>query len=139
MPALFVIDWRPPVRAACCLPPRTANAVEATECSGHWVPRLTGGKPFCRAVLGRIGSLSAHPIRNIDVCRMVKRRLRDAGLSGQFSPHSFRVATATDLLLNEIPLEDVQYLLGHADPRTTRLYDRRQKQVTRNTMERMSM
>jgi hypothetical protein len=29
--------------------------------------------------------------------------------------------------------------LGHADPRTTRLYDRRQKQVTRNTVERISI
>jgi integrase len=48
---------------------------------------------------------------------MIKRRLRDVGLPSQLSPHSFRVATATDLLLNGIPLEDVQYLLGHADPR----------------------
>jgi integrase/recombinase XerD len=95
--------------------------------------------PFFRAVLGRTGSLAGQPIRNIDICRMVKRRLRDAGLPGHFSPHSFRVATATDLLLNGIPLEDVQYLLGHADPRTTRLYDRRQKQVTRNTVERISI
>jgi site-specific recombinase XerD len=94
---------------------------------------------FFRAVLGRTGHLANRPIRNIDVCRMVKRRLRDAGLPCQFSPHSFRVATATDLLLNGIPLEDVQYLLGHADPRTTRLYDRRQKQVTRNTVERISI
>jgi integrase/recombinase XerD len=98
-----------------------------------------GEASFFRAVLGRTGSLAAQPIRNIDVCRIVKRRLRDAGLPGQFSPHSFRVATATDLLLNGIPLEDVQYLLGHADPRTTRLYDRRQKQVTRNTVERISI
>ncbi len=98
-----------------------------------------GEAPFFRAVLGRTGSLAARPLRNIDICRMVKRRLRDAGLPGQFSPHSFRVATATDLLLNGIPLEDVQYLLGHADPRTTRLYDRRQKQVTRNTVERISI
>ena len=36
-------------------------------------------------------------------------------------------------------LEDVQYLAGHADPRTTRLYDRRQKQVTRNIVERISV
>ncbi len=98
-----------------------------------------GDAPFFRAVLGRTGTLAAQAIRNIDVCRMVKRRLRDAGLPSQFSPHSFRVATATDLLLNGIPLEDVQYLLGHADPRTTRLYDRRQKQVTRNTVERISI
>jgi hypothetical protein len=36
-------------------------------------------------------------------------------------------------------LEDVQYLAGHADLRTTRLYDRRQKQVTRNFVERISV
>ena len=34
---------------------------------------------------------------------------------------------------------DVQHLAGHADPRTTRLYDRRQKQVTRNMVERISI
>ena len=33
----------------------------------------------------------------------------------------------TDLLTQEVPLEDVQCLAGHSDPRTTRLYDRRQK------------
>ena len=32
-----------------------------------------------------------------------------------------------------IPLDDVQYLAGHGSPRTTRLYDRRQKEVTRGT------
>jgi hypothetical protein len=38
-----------------------------------------------------------------------------------------------------VPLEDVQDLAGHADPRTTRLYDRCQKQVTRNIVERISV
>jgi len=70
---------------------------------------------------------------------MIKRRLKDAGLPQHLSPHSFRVATVTDLLTQGISLEDVQYLAGHADPRTTRLYDRRQKQVTRNTVERISI
>lgn len=60
---------------------------------------------------------------------MVKCRLRDAGLPGVISPHSFRVATITDLLEQGVPLEDVQRLAGHADPRTTRLYDRRQKKM----------
>ena len=31
----------------------------------------------------------------------------------------------------------IQYLLGHAEPRTTTLYDRRQKKVTRNIVERI--
>ena len=95
--------------------------------------------PFFRSVAGRTGELTNKSIRNIDVCRMVKRRLRAAGLPGHLSPHSFRVATVTDLLTQGVSLEDVQYLAGHADPRTTRLYDRRQKQVTRNTVERISI
>jgi len=75
----------------------------------------------------------------VDVCRMVKRRLRDAALLGVLSPHSFRVTTITDLLEQGVPLEDVQRLAGHADPRTTRLYDRRQKKITRNIVERISI
>ena len=70
---------------------------------------------------------------------MLKRRLKDAGLSGRLSPHSFRVLAITDLLSQGQPLEDVQYLAGHSDPRTTRLYDRRQKKVTRNIVERISV
>ena len=57
----------------------------------------------------------------------------------RLSPHSFRVTTITDLLEQGIPLEDVQRLAGHADPRTTRLYDRRQKKITRNIVERISI
>jgi site-specific recombinase XerD len=75
----------------------------------------------------------------VDICRMVKRRLKVAGLSVNLSPHSFRVTTITDLLEQGIPLEDVQHLAGHADPRTTRLYDRRQKKITRNIVERISI
>jgi integrase/recombinase XerD len=69
----------------------------------------------------------------------VKRRLAAAGLPDGISPHSFRVATVTDLLTQGISLEEVQYLAGQADPRTTRLYDRRQKRVTRNLVERISI
>jgi len=36
-------------------------------------------------------------------------------------------------------LGDVQYLAGHSSPRTTKLYDRRQKKVTRNIVERISI
>ena len=95
--------------------------------------------PLFRSTTSRTGQFTARPLRNIDVCRMVKRRLGDAGLPMHLSPHSFRVATVTDLLKQGIALEDVQYLAGHADPRTTRLYDRRQKQITRNTVERISI
>jgi integrase/recombinase XerD len=74
-----------------------------------------------------------------DMSRMIKRRLLACGLPPRLSPHSFRVTTITDLLTQGVPLEDVQHLAGHADPRTTRLYDRRRKSVTRNIVERISI
>lgn len=74
-----------------------------------------------------------------DIGRMVKRRIVAAELPLRLSPHSFRVATITDLLEQGVPLEDVQNLAGHSDPRTTRLYDRRQKRITRNIVERISI
>ncbi len=95
--------------------------------------------PLFRSAERRTGRLTGKPISNVDICRMVKRRLNGAGLPEHYSPHSFRVTTVTDLLSQGVPLEDVQYLAGHADPRTTRLYDRRQQKVTRNIVERISI
>jgi site-specific recombinase XerD len=70
---------------------------------------------------------------------MFKRRAHDAELPAHLSPHSVRVTALTNLLEQNAPMEDVQRLAGHADPRTTRLYDRREKKVTRNVVERISI
>lgn len=96
-------------------------------------------EPLFRSAVRRTRMLTDRPMTPADMCRMVKRRLRDAGLPTHLSPHSFRVATITDLLEQGVSLDEVQHLAGHADPRTTRLYDRRQKRVTRNVVERISV
>jgi integrase/recombinase XerD len=84
--------------------------------------------------------LSGKRIHVNDICRMMKRRLKDIGLPLLYSPHSFRVTTITDLLEQGVPLEDVQQrLAGHADPRTTRLYNRRERKVSRNIVEMISV
>ena len=57
----------------------------------------------------------------------------------QLFPHSFRVLVVTDLLSQDLPLEDVQYLAGHANRRTTQIYDRRRRRVTQNIVERISV
>jgi integrase/recombinase XerD len=95
--------------------------------------------PLFRTANRKTKTLTRNAMTGIDICRMMKRRLKAAGLPGHFSPHSFRVATVTDLLGQNVPLEDVQYLAGHADPRTTRIYDRRRRKVTRNIVERISI
>ena len=95
--------------------------------------------PLFRTARRKTGKLTENTVHGMDICRMVKRRLKDAGLPTRLSPHSLRVTTITDLLEQSVPLEDVQRLAGHADPRTTRLYDRRQKKITRNIVERISI
>lgn len=99
----------------------------------------TKDRPLFRSTLRRTGQLTGNPMSSKSICELVKRRLKDAGLPERLSPHSFRATTATDLLEQGVPMEEVQYLLGHAEPRTTALYDRRKKKVTRNIVERISI
>ena len=96
-------------------------------------------RPLFLTTAGKTGMLTERPMTDGDIGRMVKRRMKACGLPIRLSPHSFRVTTITDLLSQGVSLEDVQFLAGHADPRTTRLYDRRQRKVTRNIVERISV
>jgi integrase/recombinase XerD len=64
--------------------------------------------PLFRSANGARRLLTDRPLSGVDVCRMVKRRLEAAELPTLISPHSFRGCTATDLLLQGVPLDDVQ-------------------------------
>lgn len=97
------------------------------------------GSPLFRTARGRTQRFQDRAMSGEDVLAMLKRRLRDAGLPEDFSCHSCRKATATNLLEQGVELADVQHFLGHADPRTTKLYDQRQLNVTRNIVERIGI
>lgn len=99
----------------------------------------TADQPLLRTAVRKEKRLTANGVSANDLERMVKRRMADAGLPKRLSCHSFRVASLTNLLEQGVPIEDVQHLAGHSDPRTTRLYDRRQRKVTRNVVERISI
>jgi len=95
--------------------------------------------PLFQSALRKRRCLTGKPITGDDIYRMMKRRLKDFGMSLLYSPHSFRVTTITDLLEQNVPREDVQHLAGHSDPRTTGLYDRRKRKISRNIVERISV
>lgn len=58
--------------------------------------------------------------------RLVKKYASKAlGLKRGYSAHSMRATFITTALANGANLEDVQEAVGHADPSTTKLYDRR--------------
>jgi integrase/recombinase XerD len=74
-----------------------------------------------------------------DIYRMMRRHATRAGLGAKFSPHSFRVAIGTDLHDQGVPTDQIQNLLGHSDVRTTNLYKRNRRGVTRNPVERIRL
>jgi site-specific recombinase XerD len=59
------------------------------------------------------------------VDRVLRNYARRIGLHRGYSAHSMRATFITTALDNGASLEDVQRAAGHADPSTTRLYDRR--------------
>ncbi len=62
---------------------------------------------------------------------------KQAGLPAHYSPHSFRATGITNFLENDGTLEAAQRIAGHADSRTTKLYDRRGQKVLLEDMERI--
>jgi integrase/recombinase XerD len=119
---------------------------------GHRVLKVTrkGGKParvplappVVRALDDYIAERTAGPIfvAGPDAHRygyqlayeQLGRLCRSAGLPAGVTPHSLRHSYATESLRLGAALQDVQDALGHADPRTTRRYDRSRHNLDRS-------
>jgi site-specific recombinase XerD len=95
------------------------------------------GSVLFPASIGKTGKLSRRPLVRTDAADMLKRRLKQAGLPAHYSPHSFRATGITNFLENDGTLEAAQRIAGHADSRTTKLYDRRGQKVLLEDMERI--
>ena len=99
--------------------------------------------PVARVIDDYLGDRTSGPIfvtttgRRMDqpeAWRMVRRIARRASLdgAGEIRTHSLRVAFITGAREAGVPLEDVQDAAGHADPRTTRRYDRGRHSLDRH-------
>jgi site-specific recombinase XerD len=66
--------------------------------------------------------------------RLIRRLAKTAGIAHpeRISPHSMRATFITTALDEGVPLRDVQDSVGHADPRTTRGYDRNRNNLARH-------
>lgn len=75
---------------------------------------------------------TGHVWHRSEAFRTVQRLAHQAGIEGHISPHSLRHSFATIALENGAALHDVQDSLGHADPRTTRRYDRARNNLAKS-------
>ena len=74
-----------------------------------------------------------------DAWAMVKRRAKEAGIAAEISPHSFRATGITAYLENGGTIEHAQQIAAHEPPRTTKLYDRTNDQITLDEIERIAI
>jgi len=64
-------------------------------------------------------------LHSVGIDRLLRKYAASVGLGSGYSAHSMRATFITTALNNGASLEDVQRDVGHADPSTTKLYDRR--------------
>ncbi|MGI8313442.1 tyrosine-type recombinase/integrase [Saccharopolyspora hattusasensis] len=79
-------------------------------------------------------------IQHKDLIEMVRRYARKAGLESfeRLTSHSTRHSVITALLDAGVPLHEVQYLVGHRDPRTTELYHHGKRKLDNSPAYRMA-
>lgn len=104
--------------------PQAAQRIrEYLEKAGHGTDH---GGPLFRPVRGnREGQDERRHLHPDVIDRILRKYARRIGLSRGYSAHSMRATFITTALDNGASLEDVQQAAGHADPSTTKLYDRR--------------
>jgi len=92
-----------------------------------------------RTARGKSRKLTARPMAQPDVWRMIRKRARQAGLKTLIGCHSFRATGITNYLENGGTLEKAQAMANHESPRTTKLYDRTRDQITLDEVERIAI
>jgi site-specific recombinase XerD len=83
--------------------------------------------------------LTKTPMHRVDVFRMIKKRAEQAGLSSDACCHTFRATGITAYLENGGTIENAQAIAAHESPRTTKLYDRTNDQITLDEVERIGI
>lgn len=89
--------------------------------------------------LGRNRQLTADAMHRSDVLRMVYRRAKTAGLDVHACCHTFRATGITAYLENGGTIEKAQQIAAHESPRTTKLYDRTDDELTLDEIERIAI
>ena len=92
-----------------------------------------------RTAAGKSGMLTENPMWQQDAYRMIQRRAVAAGIKTRIGNHTFRATGLTTYLKNAGKLEHAQAMANHSSPRTTKLYDRREEEISLDEVERIAI
>ena len=85
-------------------------------------------------------TLSNRRLNRTEAWYLVKRRAKAADISTEVCNHTFRGTGITAYLSNDTSkLELAQQMAGHADPKTTKLYDRRSDEISLDEVEKIGI
>jgi site-specific recombinase XerD len=145
---LMIEDYQPAARSFRVLGKRNKErlvylTVEAAERVDTWIeargrtpggffpPVSSGGN--CRVKNGRFTNISGQGVSNV-----LTGRLAEAG-ADRFTPHDLRSKLIGALLDAGVDLSTAQEIAGHADPRTTQLYDVRPDRRRREAVDKITL
>jgi integrase/recombinase XerD len=95
--------------------------------------------PLFRTAAGKTGALTANKMWQVDAYRMIQRRPKAGGIKTRIGNHTFRATGITAYLKNKGTLEHAQHIANHESPRTTKLYDQRQEEISLDEVEKISI
>jgi site-specific recombinase XerD len=95
--------------------------------------------PLFQTAAGKTGTLTGKAMWQQDAYRMIQRRTRGTGIKTRIGNHTFRATGITAYLKNKGTLEAAQHIANHESPRTTKLYDRRQDEISIDEVERIAI
>ena len=93
--------------------------------------------PLFRSAPRRSKTLTPNPLAQSNVYRMIQKRALEAGIADKIGCHSFRAAGITVYLQNGGEVETAQEMANHGSIATTRLYDRRNEEISLEEVERI--
>ena len=95
--------------------------------------------PLFRSAAGKSKTLTTRRMTRHAALKMIQRRALAAGVNTPVCCHSFRATGITNYLTNGGTLEKAQRMACHESAKTTKLYDRREDELTLDEVERIAI
>jgi site-specific recombinase XerD len=100
---------------------------------------LRSGQPLFQSVNSAGTAVTGRAVNRYNAWAAIRKRAKAAGFLTPVGCHTWRATGITIYLENDGRLEHAQQMAGHESPRTTKLYDRTNDEITLSEVERIRL